>query len=455
MSKKSKISKKSKLSKKSKISKNIMKRGFKTKNRRNRIKKYERYKKNSKRNKSKRLTGGARFEGLPGFKSGLDDRSINVSEGSRVVSHNILDIVYNSLGLPSVIYDLFVILYAFTQDHSLLDYDVNENLEMIRVEVSTPLSALPDRDIRVYDIDNVCKTINENFDPKGDKLNKLHTFINAYMKENKLNKNSLDDLNKILNSLESEFVNALQSTAYDYSGKPIEDEWKQFEKELRADGMRMDERRNSLRIQLRYIKEGIKFIKKMEILKLEYENTVLKKKMIFYRALNNFRDDIVDRTDASKVNSLSFGLSLFAGFMRDCFDHGASSICFLKGDAPKLSIYIFNPLEQKDLFYIPPLIPMVSIFGQGELFHGRSKIPIELIEEGRNQTFHGLELLDLDFSDKDNYLKPLVTDLTFEEIKSRFAQIRGDNYFDEYEAVEIEAGGGTPRKTGYKKVYNF
>ena len=110
-----------KKSKRTKRSKSKMKRGFETKNQGDRLKKkkFKRYKKKTKRKIRKRLTGGARFEGDPQFKSSVANRSITVSSEPIVVSpQNILDIVYNGLGLPSVIYDLLVILYVFQNDYN-------------------------------------------------------------------------------------------------------------------------------------------------------------------------------------------------------------------------------------------------------------------------------------------------------------------------------------------------
>ena len=157
-----------KKSKRTKRSKSKMKRGFETKNQSDRLnkKKFKRYKKKTKRKIRKRLTGGARFEGDQQFKSSLEkNRSITVSSEPIVVSpQNILDIVYNGLGLPSVIYDLLVILY-FCEMGNVVDFDVRGLLNFNPIsKLATPQSKGGKTSLwGMYDLDSVCKLINEKF----------------------------------------------------------------------------------------------------------------------------------------------------------------------------------------------------------------------------------------------------------------------------------------------------
>jgi hypothetical protein len=403
--------KKSKMSKKSK-----MKHGFENKNQRNRLKK-KKFKKSKikskrKRKRKKRLTGGARFESEPSFKSALTDKSIAVSEEPTVVSYNILDIVYNGLGLPSVIYDLFMILYVFKVDHSFVDFDIDKILNFNAY--STPGHGCFPPTIShwgIYDQDYICKLLNEKFVPIQQQI---QAFINEYISKNNINISDLESLNHLLDLLETDLLSGdMQAEIQD----------------------KMPEKQ----VQIDFLREGIKIVKQMEIVKLEYNYTIVQRKMILYRALGNCRDDRFASASFASA-SLSFGLSLFAGFFND---PDASTICYLI-EKPILSVYIFNPQEEANLFYLPHLIPIVSLLASGELFHGRSKIPIGLIKKGiqgfANQGY---------FPDERRFFKPLVTSLTLEQIEDKFKQIRGEDYVSKYTEVELEG------KTGYKQVYLF
>jgi hypothetical protein len=475
-----------KKSKRTKRSKSKMKRGFETKNQGDRLKKkkFKRYKKKTKRKIRKRLTGGARFEGDPQFKSSVANRSITVSSEPIVVSpQNILDIVYNGLGLPSVIYDLLVILYVFQNDYNY-DDDVDAVKEMLEydavsvaavqrltrdLELLKKLSKKTGRPMPVfgmskaiisnhdtYDLEHICKLINEKFqggaeepepepepqpqpDPnKHEEENvlprklqtKIELFINEYLLKNDIDKTQLADLEHLLELLEKD-ISSTQDPAVDRPIRPFKP------KPAR-----------------RYVvlKKAIKIVKNMGIVALEYEHTILQKKIILYRGLKNKIDDRFEN------RSLSFGLSLFGGLFADL---GACTAAFLVDgldnpeENPVLSVYTFNPQAQKELFYIPPLIPIASLFGYGELFHGRSKLSIEFgAPDNRRRGIQGFAQDHVRYFPKPNfgdprhrYLKTVVTNLTNEEIKSKFTEIRGE---EEYEEIELEGG-----RTGYKIVYDF
>ena len=420
------------MSKKSK-----MKHGFENKNQRNRLKK-KKFKKSKikskrKRKRKKRLTGGARFDSEPSFQSALTDKSISVSGEPTVVSYNILDIVYNGLGLPSVIYDLFMILYVFKVDHSFVDFDTDKILKFNAY--STPEKPMPPALQRlfekktgekrvfttkgsishwgIYDQDYICKLLNEKFVLIQQQI---QAFINEYISKNNINISDLESLNHLLDLLETDLLSG------------------DMQAEMQA---KMIEIFPEKQVQIDFLREGIKIVKQMEIVKLEYNYTIVQRKMILYRALGDFRDDRLAKS------SLSFGLSLFAGFFNDS---DASTICYLV-ENPILSVYIFNPQDESDLFYLPPLIPIVSLLASGELFHGRSKIPIGLIKKGI-QDFKGFANQGY-FPDERRFFEPLVTSLTLEQIEDKFKQIRGEDYVSKYTEVELEG------KTGYKQVYLF
>ena len=473
-----------KKSKRTKRSKSKMKRGFETKNQSDRLKKkkFKRYKKKTKRKIRKRLTGGSSFEGDPPSE---ENQGITVSSGPTVVSPNILDIVYNGLGLPSVIYDLFVILYVFQNDYNY-DDDVDSVKEMLEyhpesvaavqrpqaeLELLQKLSKKTGRPMPVdvaiisnhdtYDLEHKCQLINERFQEGAEEpgpapaprppcdpcklQTKIELFINEYLSEHEIKKNEskltyferlLDLLEKDISSTEDPRVNRSLSQL----------------SQVREGGFASDPTR-----RYEVLKKAIKIVKNMEIIALEYEHTIRQKKMILYRGLKNKDDGLLEN------RSLSFGLSLFGGLFADL---AACTAAYLAGRAGGgnaiLSVYIFNPQAQKELFYIPPLIPIASLFAHGELFHGRSKLSIEFGARGFSDTGagvgpQGFATMQRIYFPKHNfgdprhrYLQTVVTNLTNEEIKSRFTEIRGENYVNDYDAIELEGG-----RTGYKIVYDF
>ena len=101
----------------------------KIKKTRNKRKKNKRTKQNRKKKNIQKQQGGARFEGLknlkdpdvPLFKSStriLGQRPLRVqaTDSPIEVSRSVLDTIYNDMRLPSIIYDLFCILYFIDQD---------------------------------------------------------------------------------------------------------------------------------------------------------------------------------------------------------------------------------------------------------------------------------------------------------------------------------------------------
>lgn len=102
--------------------------------------------------------------------------------------------------------------------------------------------------------------------------------------------------------------------------------------------------------------------------------------------------------------SISFGNSLFAGFINDPW---ASAYTYLEqfgGYALFIDkkYYIKNlyagPYKSLDLFFIAPLAPLAALFNKGEFFHSRTKAAVEPIDRKlkpqlwRSIRFHGMNI---------------------------------------------------------------
>ena len=265
----------------------------------------------------------------------------------------------------------------------------------------------------LYDPSHVDGLINDKFSQKQKQIDE---FINTYITDNKIDINDLGHLNHLLFLLEHELE------AIIILNFPEEQfDWAPF------------------------FTDAIKIVRSMKIIELEYEYTIKQRKMIFYRG-----------TDSLKYNlkpihhSMSFGVSLFAGFFSDCDGtSGASTICYLV-ENPILSVFIFNPQEQEKLFYFPTFIPIVNLLGTGELFHGRLKIP-EGSENRNVEGISGARLRDRLVSTKHDahgegtgkrYFNPLITSLTQLEIQTRFNNIRSYR-LDSYNDMTLELDWST------------
>jgi hypothetical protein len=99
-------------------------------------------------------------------------------------------------------------------------------------------------------------------------------------------------------------------------------------------------------------------------------STVAQKAFILYRG-SHFESDSLKGWDKEKPYSTSFGSSVFAGAIHDA---GASAFHFMRNvNANAYAMAI--PFEKlyTSPFYIPPTNTICQLFGDGEIFHARTK----------------------------------------------------------------------------------
>lgn len=110
-----------------------------------------------------------------------------------------------------------------------------------------------------------------------------------------------------------------------------------------------------------------------------------------YRAAEivDVANDINSR--GSRWYSLSFGSSLLGGYFND---HSACTFRIIMDNFDDLVAYVLYLDKKsyvdgalKNMFFIPPLIALIDLYGEGEFFHTRAKVPSLGEARGLIQTF--------------------------------------------------------------------
>ena len=368
----------------------------------------------------KKLKGGARFDGERQFKSALSNR--------------ILNIVQNNLNLPNVIYDLFMLLYLLKNADSIISADI----DLSSFDINSAISFFPKnkRFWGIYDFEGLCQNVNEKY---AELQKRVDEFIPLYITEKDLVKEGESDeenlrfLNSLFDKLKGDLID----------GELLEEEADKL-------GYMIDSKLT--------LENCINIAKKMKLIEIEYEYMVKQKKMLLYRG----GEECFGNRD-----TYSFSLTPFSGFVNGtdgcAISYAANSAM---EEEPKrgpyvLSVCIFNPDEQKDLFYIPKLCPLASLMGGGEIWHGRTKIPERMVKLGKIE-FEGLVGKHY-FSDKDRFFKPLVTSLTQKQIDKKIERAELDPRFTKIvkiipPEVADSVGSHIPKAEedkGYINVYVF
>ena len=98
---------------------------------------------------------------------------------------------------------------------------------------------------------------------------------------------------------------------------------------------------------------------------------VAQRAFILYRGADFQNDSANCWSSNDKPYSLSFGSSLFAGSI---YDGGATAFHYMRNGQNAYAIPIpFDQLNSSP-FFIPPTNTVAQLFGDGEIFHGRTKV---------------------------------------------------------------------------------
>jgi hypothetical protein len=107
--------------------------------------------------------------------------------------------------------------------------------------------------------------------------------------------------------------------------------------------------------------------------------------------------NFTDMFNQEKLYSVSFGQSLFAGFMLENSGIGACVYWYLTNKKQGYLLWVdkkeYVKSQNDSLFFISPLSTIAGLFGDGEFFHARTKIPLSknLIQELQSN-----KLIDVD-----------------------------------------------------------
>jgi hypothetical protein len=104
----------------------------------------------------------------------------------------------------------------------------------------------------------------------------------------------------------------------------------------------------------------------------------VKKEFPLYRGAPNDDQDIASKQKLSNTyQSISFGSSLLGGFIQD--QHASAFFYATQPNSSGFAVIInkkdYTPDKLGAMFFIPPLIGLIDLLGQGEFFHSRSKVP--------------------------------------------------------------------------------
>lgn len=98
---------------------------------------------------------------------------------------------------------------------------------------------------------------------------------------------------------------------------------------------------------------------------------IAQKAFFLYRGADFQKDSTSCWSDKDKPYSLSYGTSLFAGCL---YDGGATAFHYMRNGKNAYAVPVpFDQLNDSP-FYIPPTHIVAQLFGDGEIFHGRTKI---------------------------------------------------------------------------------
>jgi hypothetical protein len=143
-------------------------------------------------------------------------------------------------------------------------------------------------------------------------------------------------------------------------------------------------------------------------------NKVAKNAFVLYRGANNDLS-VINRLNHSsfnnsKINSFSFGTSLFAGVLYD--DSGTPFFYTTEKHQNTFTIVIPHREYTESPFYVPSSHPIVQFSSKGEFFHPRSKVCQEAIDseyifgiDALNPRKHASAHLFLNLSSKEIYEK--------------------------------------------------
>lgn len=135
-----------------------------------------------------------------------------------------------------------------------------------------------------------------------------------------------------------------------------------------------------------------------EMQKIE-DDDLMKFKMHKYK-INSVASSVYPFRGGFGLYSISFGNSMFAGFLKDtsactyyyllCM-HSASQFGYsLFLDKKDYLMHVHSMYKTFNLFYISPLASIAGIFGAGELFHSRTKVPLPIHSKPSHYFIHGL-----------------------------------------------------------------
>jgi len=111
-----------------------------------------------------------------------------------------------------------------------------------------------------------------------------------------------------------------------------------------------------------------------EQLDLEKQHNDSNDKIILYRGGSSKDDGIINKTNATKIHSISYNISQLNGVISDYKKDGACTIRYIL-DTNICNYYVLKKSDVEEILFIPPLHPLLQLLLAGEFFHVRTFIP--------------------------------------------------------------------------------
>ena len=142
---------------------------------------------------------------------------------------------------------------------------------------------------------------------------------------------------------------------------------------------------------------------------------IAQKSFFLYRGADFRKESISCWSDNDKPYSLSYGSSLFAGCL---YDGGATAFHYMRNDQNAYAVPVpFDQLNDSP-FYIPPTNIVAQLFGDGEIFHSRTKA----WKDYDLQKIEGMNVMGTNEHQRDH----LMSNLTKDELTNQFQRYKNE-----------------------------
>lgn len=174
-------------------------------------------------------------------------------------------------------------------------------------------------------------------------------------------------------------------------------------------------------------KKNLKLLNQILIDEIGFSINIKSNKFFIYRGSKDLTEDAIDITNPNRGYSVSYNMSILNGIIND--DTSCTYIYMVTEENNNYSYktryvltkHFYNINKSKDypidseLFFIPPLPPIIQLFSKGEMWHVRSKVGYDGIKEDI-QRFAG----NYNKENINKFPNYLISNFSLKEIQPKF-----------------------------------